>query len=139
MGDVNGSSTTHVGGDRLDHLTATHVVVDRSAIRSMDADQAQMERAAVNRLRAGQATPEKRASAVSPVDKGPIRQSSAGVIVARSVACDQVRTGILAAPVVRGEVHTWLDLRSAVAIGFGMVLGKVVIGGVRALGRRGFG
>jgi len=46
MGDVNGSSTTHVGGDRLDHLTATHVVVDRSAIRSMDADQAQMERLA---------------------------------------------------------------------------------------------
>ncbi len=104
----------------------------------MDADQAQMERAAVNRLRAGQATLDKSAIAIATFDQGTIRQSSAGVIVARSVACDQVRTGILAAPVVRGEVHTWLDLRSAVAIGFGMVLGKVAIGGVRALVRRVF-
>jgi hypothetical protein len=136
MADGNGSSTSHIAGDRLDHLTATHVVVDRSAIRSLDADQAQMERAAVNRMRAGQATLDKSAIAIASFDQGTIRQSSAGVIVARSVACDEVRTVILAAPVVRGEVHTWLDLRSAVAIGFGMVLGKAVIAGVRGLVRR---
>jgi len=52
------------------------------------------------------------------------------------VAVDEVHTGILISPVVRGDVHTWLDMRSAVAIGFGMVLGKAVLAGVRALVRR---
>ena len=52
------------------------------------------------------------------------------------VAVDEVRTGILFAPVVRGDVHTLLDMRSAVAIGVGMVLGKAALAAVRALARR---
>jgi len=132
----NGSSTSNLSGDRLDELTATHVSVDRSAVRFLDADQAQLERAAVQRLRAKQATVTQSVVAFASFEQGTLRQTNAGAVVARSIACDEVHTLILASPVVRGNVHTWLDLRSAVAIGFGMVLGKAAIAAVRALARR---
>ena len=105
-------------------------------MRSMDAEQAHLERAAVQRLRATQATFSQSAIASASFEQGTIRQSTAGVILARSVACDEVHTAVLASPIVRGDVHTWLDLRSAVAIGVGMVLGKAALAGVRALARR---
>ena len=76
---------------------------------------------------------------MSQFENGTMRQGSAGVIAGKSVALDEVHTGILIAPVVRGDVHTWLDMRSAVAIGFGMVMGKAVLAGVRALVRRATG
>jgi hypothetical protein len=132
----NGFSTSNVSGDRLDALTATHVTVSRSAVRSLEAEQAHLERAAVQRLRATQATFSQSAIAAASFEQGTIRQSTAGIVIARSVACDEVHTAILASPVVRGDVHTWLDLRSAVAIGVGMVLGKAALAGVRALARR---
>lgn len=132
----NGSSTSSVSGERVDGLVATQVNVERSAIRAVEADQASLEQAAVQRLRAGQVTASRSTFAFASFDQGTLRQSAAGVVVARSVACDEVRTAILAAPVVRGDVHTWLDLRSAVAVGFGMVLGKAVLAGGRALARR---
>ncbi|MDZ7727061.1 MAG: hypothetical protein U5Q44_02055 [Dehalococcoidia bacterium] len=69
-------------------------------------------------------------------DRGTLRQSTAGAVAGRSIACDEVRTFVLAAPVVRGQVHTWFDLRSAVAVGVGMVLGKAVLGLIGALLRR---
>ncbi|GIW14009.1 MAG: hypothetical protein KatS3mg062_1448 [Tepidiforma sp.] len=95
--------------------------IERSAIRRVTAEQVEIERSAVG------------AAAFS---RGTIRQSQAGVLIGRSVAVDQVRVGILASPVVRGDVHTLLDLRSAVAIGFGMVLGKVVVSLVRSAARK---
>ncbi len=132
----NGSSASRLAGDRVDPLAATHVTINRSAVRSVEADQAQLEHAAVQRLRASQASIDHSAIAFASFDQGTIRQSNAGVVVAKSVACDEVRTFVLASPVVRGEVHTWLDLRAAVAIGLGMALGKVLISAVRALGRK---
>ncbi len=139
MAHSNGSSTAHVSGDRMDTVAATHVTVNRSAVRSVDADQARLEQAAVQRLRATQATLDHSAVFVASLEQGTLRQSNAGIVVARSLACDEVHTVILASPVVRGEVHTWLDLRSAVAIGVGMVLGRAAIAGVRALARRALG
>ncbi len=136
MASGNGSSTSHATGDRFDEITATRVIVDRSAVRSLDATEADVERAAVHRLRAGNANITQSAIAFASIDEGTIRQSRAGAIVARSVACDEVRTGILISPVVRGDVHTWLDMRSAVAIGLGMVLGKTLLAGARAAVRR---
>jgi hypothetical protein len=136
MAFSNGSSTSNVSGDRVDALAATHVTLDRSAVRFIDAEQVDLDRAAVQRLRATQANVSQSAIAVASIEQGTLRQTNAGVVIARSVACDEVHVGILASPVVRGDVHTWLDLRSAVAIGVGMVLGKAAIAGVRALGRR---
>jgi hypothetical protein len=139
MASPNGSSTTFYERNRASELTANHAEVTNSAIRFLDADQARLERAAVQRLRANQVDLSGGAIGFARFEQGTIRQSNAGVIVARSVACDEVRVGVLASPVVRGDVHTLLDLRSAVAIGVGMVLGKALIAGIRALGRRALG
>ena len=136
MASGNGSSTSHATGEHFEEITATRVIVDRSAVRSLDATEADVERAAVQRLRAGKATISQSAIAFASMEQGTLRQSTAGAVIARSVACDEVRTGILISPVVRGDVHTWLDMRSAVAIGVGMVLGKTLLAGVRALARR---
>jgi hypothetical protein len=97
------------------------LAIERSAIRRVNAEQVEIQRSAVG---------------VASFERGTIRQSDAGIVVGRSIAVDQVRVGILASPVVRGDVHTLLDLRSAVAIGFGMVLGKVFVSLVRAAARK---
>jgi hypothetical protein len=64
---------------------------------------------------------------------GSISNGNAGVVIGQSVACDEVRTILLASPVVRGDVHTLIDLRTAFAIGFGMAVGKMLLS---FLGRR---
>lgn len=136
MASANGSSTTHFVRKRVTELNATHAEVTNSAVRYLDADQARLERAAAHRVRANQVEVANSAVAFANFDQGTIRQSNAGIVIGRSVALDEVHVGILASPVVRGDVHTWLDLRSAVAIGVGMVLGKAAIAAVRALARR---
>ncbi|MEO8538543.1 MAG: hypothetical protein ABI577_02295 [bacterium] len=104
--------------------TTTHFSLDKSAVRRIDADEVDINKSFVG---------------YAKFDHGTLRQGSAGIIAGRSVAVDEVRTGILISPVVRGDVHTWLDMRSAVAIGFGMVMGKALLAGVRALARRATG
>lgn len=136
MSQENGPWWTRAPGGAFDELSAEQVLVQRSAVRSIDADQARLERAAVQRLRAGHATIERSAMGSLAVDRGTMTQSTAGLVVARSVAVDESRVGVLISPVVRGEVHTWLDMRSAVAMGVGLVLGKALIAGGRALVRR---
>ena len=113
-----------------------HVQLDRSAVRNLDSDVARLERAAVNRLRATSATIERAGIAFAAFDHGTIKQSVVGVAVAKSLACDEVRAGILISPVVRGEVHPWFDMRSAVALGFGMALGQAFLKSTRMLARR---
>ena len=136
MAFENGSSTSRAANGRYDELSATHLHVDRSAVRSLEANQAMLEKAAVQRLRASQAELNQSSAMFVSFDQGTLRQSNAAVVVGKSVACDEVRTAVLVSPVVRGEVHTWLDMRSAVAIGVGMVLGKALLAGARALVRR---
>ncbi len=136
MGSANGSSTRHFVRERASDVTANHADVVNSAIRSLDADQARLERAAVQRLRANQVDVSGSVVGVARFEQGTIRQGTAGVVIGRSVALDEVHVGILVSPVVRGDVHTWLDLRSAVAIGVGMVLGKAALAGARALAAR---
>jgi hypothetical protein len=139
MEQRNGSSTSSLAGDRLEEVTATQVNVERSAVRNVDADVARLEKVAVQRLRAGTASFEKSSVAFASLETGTLKQSTAGVVIGKSVACDEVRTGILVSPMVRGDVHTWLDLRTAFAIGLGMALGKALLAGGRALARRGRG
>lgn len=110
--------------DRVEEITTNRLSLDKSAVRSVSADEMDISKSAVG---------------VARFENGTIRQGSAGVVIGRSVAMDEVRTGILISPVVRGDVHTFIDMRSAVAIGFGMVLGKALLAGVRALVRRATG
>lgn len=99
-------------------------------------DTALLERAAVRRLHARELNVERSFVGVARADRATLAGSNAAVVVARSLACDEVHTAVLIAPVVRGEVHTLLDIRSAIAIGLGMALGRGLIAGARALGRR---
>ncbi len=130
----NGAASSHGhGGD----VSADHVTIDRTAvggtIRSAVAD---VDRTAVRRLHATEATFNNSAVGVASFTRGTIRQSKAGVVAARSVACDEVNTLILASPVVRGEVRTLIDLRSAIAIGVGIALGRALLSGAHALARK---
>ncbi|MBK7328340.1 MAG: hypothetical protein IPI85_04335 [Dehalococcoidia bacterium] len=121
MASENGTGTAGYTAERLEALAANRLTLDKSAVRSIHADEIEITKSAV---------------AFARFDHGTIRQGSAGVVIGRSVAMDEVRTGILISPVVRGDVHTWLDMRSAVAIGFGMVMGKALLAAGRALVRR---
>jgi hypothetical protein len=103
-----------------------------AATGASEGDIAHLERAAVQRFRANQANVDRSAIGAASIGRATLRQSAAGIVVGRSVAADQVRVGILVSPVVRGEVHTWLDMRSAIAIGLGMALGRALLAVVRA-------
>jgi hypothetical protein len=128
----NGSSTPHASGGRLDTITAEQVQLVRSAVRSIEAEQARLEQAAAQRLRAGHATIERSAIGSATIGQATLQQSSVGIVVGRSVACDEARVGILVSPVVRGHVRTWLDIRSALAVGVGIALGRALLAGTRA-------
>jgi len=134
MASGNGSAgASYAEGGRASELT-----LERGAVRAVEADVVHLERAAAQRIQARQAEVAHSAVAVAVIGQGTIRESAVGVVVAKSLACDEVRTVVLASPVVRGEVHTWLDLRSAVAIGAGMVLAKTALSLLRAGLRRAF-
>ncbi len=122
MANENGTGAAAYDGERVEEITTTsHFSLDKSAVRHVEADEMDISRSFVGFAR---------------FEHGTIRQGSAGVVAGRSVAVDEVRTTVLIAPVVRGDVHTWLDMRSALAIGVGMVLGKAILSGARALARR---
>lgn len=121
MARDNGNRSGTFDEARVEEMTTTRFSLDKSAVRSVTADEIDVSKSAIG---------------VARFENGTIRQGSAGVVIGKSVAMDEVRTGILISPVVRGEVHTLIDMRSAVAIGFGMVLGKAMLAGVRALARR---
>jgi hypothetical protein len=137
MASGNGSNGSH-GAKYAAGTRASELTLERSAVRAIEADIVRLERSAVQRLRARQADMAHSAVAVAVMERGTIRESTVGVVFAKSLACDEVRTMVLASPVVRGEVHTWLDLRSAVAIGAGMVLAKAVLALLKAGVRRAF-
>ena len=136
MAGRNGSTVSGQARDGVEEISASHLHIDRSAVRSAHADIADIQRAAVQRLQATDATITSSAVGFASIQHATLHQSMAGVVIGKSVACDEVRTVILASPVVRGEVHTWLDLRSAVAIGVGIALGRALLAGAGALGRR---
>ena len=95
-----------------------------------------LERAAVRRLHAREFAVSRSFVGVVRAERATLAESNAAVVLARSLACDEVHAGILVSPVVRGEVHTWLDMRSAIAIGLGMALGRALLAGARGLGQR---
>lgn len=124
MRDTGSSS---INGARREHIEAAHVSVGRSAVHTVDADEATLENAAVRRLKAGHATIAQSTVGAASFERGTISHSNVGIVAGGSVACEDVRTLVLASPVVRGDVHTLVDLRTAVALGFGMAMGKALL------------
>lgn len=136
MVDPDKAKHDNVGGQRVEWYSTESADIDRSAVNVLETHNATVTRALINRLRAEDADVAQAGIGVATIERGTIRESTAGVIVGRSIACDEVRVGILASPVVRGEVHTWLDLRAAVAIGVGFAIGKLAISAAGALLRK---
>ena len=134
--DNGSSSTPSVTGGKLDDAAAHMMTIDRSAVGTVEAEQAQLEQAAVRRLRATQATIDHSAVFVARLDQATVNDSNVALLAARNVEAEKVHTMVLVSPVVKGEVHTLLDMRSAVAIGVGMALGSAVLAAVRAMARR---
>jgi hypothetical protein len=95
-----------------------------------------LERAAVRRLHARELNVEHSAIGAARAERTTLTRSSAALVVSRSVASDESRIGVLVAPVVRGDVHTLVDMRSALAIGVGMALGRALLAGGHALAGR---
>jgi hypothetical protein len=137
MAHSNGFSAAHETSERSEHVSVTHASIGKTNVHTVEADRARVERAAVRRFRALHATVDHSTIAFATIEQqATIRQSTAGVIIGNSIACDEVRTVVLASPVVRGEVHTLIDLRTAFALGLGMALGTWMLGVVRGAGRR---
>lgn len=102
----------------------------------VDAEIARIERSAVRHVHATQVSMEKSAAWAIRSEHTTMRESHAGVVVTRSAASDQSRATVLIAPVVRGDVHTWLDLRTAFAVGVGFFVGKLVLDVLKSVARR---
>jgi hypothetical protein len=136
LAGADGTGHEEIVGQRIEWYSTESADIDRSAVNVLEARDATLTRGIVNQLRAEDADIAQSAIGMAAVDRATIRESTAGAIVGRSVACDEVRVGVLASPVVRGEVHTWLDLRAAVAIGVGIAFGKLIIAAAGAIIRR---
>lgn len=133
MAREQGGSQDDIRGQRVEWFSVEDATIDRSAVGSLEARYAQVDRSAVNHLAVEDADIASSMVGIAAIDRGTLRESSAAVVVGRSVACDEVRTLVLVSPVVRGEVHTWLDMRSALAVGVGIALGRALLAGVGAL------
>lgn len=125
-----------ITGEARHAVEVTTADVERSAIGELHAGEANLRLSAVRSLYGRDTTLNQSAVGIARLQRSTFQQSTAGIVVANGIACDEVHTGILAAPVVRGQVHTWLDLRTAVAIGVGMALGRALLGLVALLARR---
>lgn len=101
------------------------------ALPDLELGQAALDRAVIMRLLAEHA--ELSWSAVGAVSSNhtTLQKSTAGLVVTKSAAVDRSSVAVLASPVVRGDVHTWLDLRTAFAAGVGFFLGKLIVDLIR--------
>ena len=116
--------------------TADEEEVSRTRAERVEGDVVRVERSAVRHVEATQLSMEKSAAWAVRAEHATLHRSQAGIVVSRSFASDQSRAAILMSPVVRGDVHTWFDLRTAFAVGLGFFVGKVVLDVLKGLGRR---
>ncbi len=95
-----------------------------------------LERAAVRRLHGHDAHVERSLIGAASAERMTLKRGTTVFVAGQSVAMDEARVGILVAPVVRGDVRTLVDMRSAFAMGLGIVLGRLLLSWGRALSRR---
>ncbi len=112
-----------------------HGTIKRESVRQVYTEQAAIEQAAVLQLEAGTVHAGRSAIGALRAQRATVRDSAVAAMATVSAACDGARVGVLAAPVVRGEVHTWLDLRTAFAVGLGLAAGSFALSLARRLFR----
>lgn len=97
-------------------VRAHEVEIEQSAVRSVHAEEFEAEQSAVLFARAGTAE---------------IENSAVGILVAREVEAESLTAAFVLAPVVRGNVRTLFDLRTAFAMGAGYFVARRTL---RAIG-----
>ena len=101
--------------------------IRRDYAQAVQAEEVSIEQGAVVRLEAEAVSMEQSAVAAMRAERATMRDSAVAALATRSAALDGAYVGVLAAPVVRGDVHTWLDLRTAFAVGLGLAVGSFAL------------
>tara|TARA_Y100000590_G_scaffold451616_1_gene593299 strand:+ start:437 stop:823 length:387 start_codon:yes stop_codon:yes gene_type:complete len=101
--------------------------IRRDYAQAVQAEEVSIEQGVVVQLEAKSVSVEQSAIAAIRAERTTMRDSAAAVLATKSAACDGTYVGVLAAPVVRGDVHTWFDLRTAFAVGLGLAVGSFAL------------
>ncbi|RMG68614.1 MAG: hypothetical protein D6710_09930 [Nitrospirae bacterium] len=130
--NINQSTVRSVDGD--------HINLQQVGALSVDGDRVNMEQTAACLIRGGHVNLNQSisclsaseqmniSSSLSPLvvgrDKIEVRDSASGILAARDVKAENVKTLLLAASKVEGNVTTLFDWRSALS--FGAILGGII-------------
>ncbi len=122
----------HQGGAQK--VEGKHVEIYQGGAQFIEAETVTMKNSGAINLRAQQVTMEQSGAGVLTSDQANLQKdSSAGVIVAKRVEGLQIRTGLLLAAEVHGNVETAVDSRGALLIGLALALGLGLLASLRSL------
>lgn len=107
---------------RADSVVAGEVSVRASAVRSVSGGDVEIGQSAVRSVQAETAAIDNSAMMAASAGQLSVSNSRVGVLAGRTVDARSVRTLLLIAPRVRGEVRTLIDWKSALAVGAGIVV-----------------
>lgn len=93
--------------------------VDRSAVRSLNAQSASLDRSAVQRMSSEAVSAQNSAMAVVHTSTLEMHESAAGAVFADYVRAENTNVAVLIAPRVSGNVKALITLPVAFAFGFG--------------------
>jgi hypothetical protein len=100
------------------------VSVERSAVRSLSAANAQVDRSAVQRLTSDALALNQSAVGIANASTVELKDSSAGVVAADYVRIENGKAFILLAPRVNGNVRAVLTIPAAFAFGAGYFVAR---------------
>jgi hypothetical protein len=104
------------------------VNVERSAVRSLTAANAQVDRSMVQRLTADALSANQSAVGIANASTIELKDSSAGVAAADYVRVENARVFVLLAPRVNGNLQAVLTIPAAFAFGAGYYVARRLLG-----------
>jgi uncharacterized protein (DUF169 family) len=108
--------------------------VERSAVRSLTAANAQVERSAVQRLTSDALSVSQSAIGIANASTIEIKEGSAGIVAGDYVRIENGRAFVLLAPRVNGNVQAVLTIPAAFAFGAGYFVARRLL--TSAFGRK---
>lgn len=105
-----------------EHIVAGEVNVRASAVRSVSGGEVELKQSAAQRVRGDEVEIEQSSVAFVTGTHVEIEDSNALAVAGRELRLQKVRTFLLIAPRVHGDVRTVFDWKAAAAVGVGIVL-----------------
>jgi hypothetical protein len=115
---------------------ASHMSVGRSAVRSISATTASLERSVVQHLTSDAVTADRTAIGMVHSSTAELKESAAVVVASDYVRVEDSRVVFLVAPRVSGNMKVFLTLPSAVAVGAGFFLARWLVSSLFGRSRR---